>query len=368
VTLFAILAFLLAAGVAALLAWPLFRPGAAPEGTAKPSRPLAAAIAVWVPLAGFGLYFTLSDWPWDQPEATAASPHGSEAATLESMASQLEQRLLSQPGDPEGWKLLGRTYVVMGNYAKAAEAYGKAAELAGDDVEALLGVAEARVLADESQFRGEAGGMFERAAGMAPDNPKALWYAGLTAYQKQDLATARERWTALKALSPPPELLQVVDARIAEIDAAIGPAAGGAAPVVATEAARTAPAAAATPTEAEPAAADGAIPLRIVVAPALAGQVPPGAPLFVLARSSAGGPPLAAVRRSSSELPLAIALSDANAMIQGTSLTQVDDLLLVARVSLTGRPVQSKGDLYGQVRYDPAAKGPITVTIDRVAD
>lgn len=364
-TLFAILAFLLAAGVAALLAWPLFRPGAAPEGTPKPSRPLAAAIAVWVPLAGFGLYFTLSDWPWDQPQATAASPHGSEAATLESMASQLEQRLLSQPGDPEGWKLLGRTYVVMGNYAKAAEAYGKAAELAGDDVEALLGVAEARVLGDESQFLGEAGSMFERAVGMAPDNPKALWYAGLTAYQKQDLATARERWTALKALSPPPELLQVVDARIAEIDAAIGPAAGGAAPVVAAQAA---PAAAATPAEAEPAAADGAIPLRIVVAPALSGQVPSGAPLFVLARSSAGGPPLAAVRRSSSELPLAITLSDANAMIQGTSLAQVNDLVLVARVSLTGRPVQSKGDLYGQVRYDPSAKGPITVTIDRVAE
>jgi cytochrome c-type biogenesis protein CcmH len=108
--------------------------------------------------------------------------------------------------------------------------------------------------------------------------------------------------------------------------------------------------------------------LRIVVAPELAGQVPQGAPLFVLARSDAGGPPLAAVRRSSAELPLSLTLSDDNAMIQGTSLGQVDDLVLVARVSLTGRPVQSKGDLYGQVRYDPSARGPITVTIDRVAE
>jgi hypothetical protein len=61
-------------------------------------------------------------------------------------------------------------------------------------------------------------------------------------------------------------------------------------------------------------------------------------------------------------------LSDAEAMIPGTSLAQVDDLDIVARVSLTGRPVSSKGDLYGQVRYDPAAKGPLSVTIDRVAD
>lgn len=372
-TLFVVLAFLLAAGAVALLAWPLLKSRSSPDGVAQPSRPLAAAIAVWIPLAGFGLYFALSEWPWDESVAASASPHGDSAASLESMVGQLEQRLQSQPGDPEGWKLLGRTYVVMSDFPKAAEAYGKAVDLTGgDDVDALLGLAEARVLIDESQFQGEAGGMFERAVGMAPDNPKALWYAGLTAYEKQDLPTARQHWTALKALSPPPELLQVVDTRLAEIDSAIGPAAGTATvataqsvPAAEAVAAAAAPAVAAAP---ETADAPGAIPLRIVVAPELAARVPAGAPLFVLARSGAGGPPLAAVRRSSGELPLSISLSDADAMVQGTSLAQVSDLVLVARVSLTGRPVQSKGDLFGQVSYDPSVKGPITVTIDRVAE
>ncbi len=366
-TLFAILAFLLAAAIAALLVWPLLRPAASVEGPARASRPLAAALAVWVPLAGFGLYFTLSDWPWDETVTAASGPHDAGAASLESMAGQLEQRMLAQPGDPEGWKLLGRTYVVMGNYPKAAEAYGRAVAIAPEDVEALLGVAEARVLTDESQFLGEAGAIFERALAMAPDNPKALWYAGLTSYQRLELASARERWSLLKDLSPPPELLQVVDARIAEIDAALGPAPAASATVAAV-AAEPEPTARRPDAEAAPAGDGGAIPLRIVVAPELAGRVPAGAPLFVLARSDAGGPPLAAVRRTSSELPLSMTLSDANAMIEGTSLGQVDDLLLVARVSLTGRPVQSKGDLYGQVRYDPASKGPITVTIDRVAE
>lgn len=371
-TLFVFLAFFLAAGAVALLAWPLLKSRSSPDGVAKPSRPLAAAIAVWIPLAGFGLYFALSEWPWDESVTASASPHGDSATSLESMVGQLEQRLQSQPGDPEGWKLLGRTYVVMSNFPKAAEAYGKAVDLTGgNDVDALLGLAEARVLVDESQFKGEAGSMFERAVGMAPESPKALWYAGLTAYEKQDLPTARQHWTALKGLSPPPELLQVVDTRLAEIDSAIGPAAGAAT----LAAAQPAPVAAAVPAAAPTAGAGaqattapGEIPLRIVVAPELAGRVPAGAPLFVLARSGAGGPPLAAVRRSSGELPLAITLSDANAMIQGTSLAQVSDLVLVARVSLTGRPVQSKGDLYGQVRYDPSATGPITVTIDRVAE
>jgi cytochrome c-type biogenesis protein CcmH len=365
VTLFVVIALILAAGAVVLVAWPLFKSGSGGEGDAKASRPLAAALAVWIPLAGFGLYFTLSEWPWDDSVTQAASPHGDAAASLEGMVGQLEQRLQAQPGDPEGWKLLGRTYVVMGNYPKAADAYGEALKLTnGQDVDAMLGVAEARVLVDETQFLGEAGDMFERAAALAPDNLKARWYAGLTASERQDPSTARGHWTALRNLSPPPELLQVVDARLAEIDAAIGPAAGA-----------TAVAAVATPAPASPpaepvadAAAEGTIPLRIVVAPELAGQVPPGAPLFVLARSGAGGPPLAAVRRASGELPLSITLSDENAMIQGTSLSQVDDLVLVARVSLSGRPVQSKGDLYGQVSYDPSARGPITVTIDRVAE
>lgn len=363
-TLFVALALILAAAAVALVAWPLFRTASGQEGDSKASRPLAAALAVWIPLAGFGLYFALSEWPWDDSVTQAASPHGDSAATLESMVGQLEQRLQAQPGDPEGWKLLGRTYVVMGNYPKAADAYGEALKLTdGQDVDAMLGVAEARVLVDEAQFLGEAGDMFERAVSMEPSNPKARWYGGLTAYQKGDLALAREHWTALRDLAPPPELLQVVDARIAEIDGTIGPGAGATAVAAVTAPATSSPAGAAAPAPAE-----GGISLRIVVAPELAGQVPQGAPLFVLARSGAGGPPLAAVRRSSAELPLTLTLSDDNAMIQGTSLGQVDDLVLVARVSLTGRPVQSKGDLYGQVRYDPAARGPITVTIDRVAE
>jgi cytochrome c-type biogenesis protein CcmH len=364
VTLFVVLALILAAAAVALVAWPLFRRD--PQGSdSRTARPLAAALAVWIPLAGFGLYFSLSEWPWDESVTRSAALHGEGAATLENMAGQLEQRLLAQPGDPDGWKLLGRTYVVMGNYPKAAAAYGEALKLSGgQDVDAMLGVAEARVLVDETQFLGEAGDMFERAVGAAPDNPKARWYAGLTAYQRQDLAQARNHWSALRDLAPPAELLQVVDSRIAEIDASLGPAAAASA----ASAAPVPPRPAQAPEPPAAGAAAGEIPLRIVVAPELASRVPPGAPLFVLARSGSGGPPLAAVRRTSAELPLSLTLSDANAMIQGTSLSQVDDLVLVARVSLSGRPVQSKGDLYGQVSYDPSARGPITVTIDRIAD
>lgn len=361
-TLFVILALLLAVAAVAIVAWPLLRPKAQAEGTPARSLPLAAAMAVWIPLAGFGLYFVLSEWPWDDSRVRPGAAHADSDAALVDMTGRLEARLREQPGDGDGWKLLGRTYVVMGNYPKAAEAYGEALRISnGQDVDAMLGVAEAQVLMDETGFEGEAGRAFERAAELQPDNPKALWYAGLTAYRAQDLQTARQRWTALRALAPPDELLQVIDARLAELG---GPLEAAPAPAPAVPAAAPPPAAAAS----EAAPAGEGIALQIGIAPELAGQVPAGAPLFVLARSSAGGPPLAAVRRGSGELPLSLTLTDADAMIQGTSLSQVEDLEIVARVSLTGRPVQSKGDLFGAVRYDPGRRGPLTVTIDRVAE
>ncbi len=367
-TVFIVLAALLAALAVALVAWPLFRPHPDAEGSAVgASRAAAVAVAVSIPLLAFIAYFTLSDWPWNpQARAQAAGPGGAASAPLEQMASQLEDRLSREKGDSEGWKMLGRTYVVMGNFPKALTAYGQAYTLtSGSDTEALLGYAEARVLVNEADFEGEAGQLFERALEVEPNNPKALWYAGLAAYRKQELSTARAHWTALRDLGGPPEIMQVLDQRIGEIDAAIGPADG----TVAT--AKTQPAQAApdqAPVEPQEAAAGEGIALRIEVAPGLAGRVPAGTTMFVLARSGTGGPPLAAVRRSSNELPLDITLTDANAMIPGTSLKQVESLSLVARVSLTGRPVASPGDLYGEVRYDPASSGRIKLTIDRVVE
>lgn len=372
-TTFILLAALLAAIAIVLTAWPLFRPAKGADG--KPvgaSRSAAVAVAVAFPVAAFVLYFTLSEWPWDGSAQSGPAGQGGDnaAASLTQMASQMEERLQREKGDVDGWKLLGRTYVMMGDFDKALKAYGQAYTLtSGADTEALLGYAEARVLVNEADFEGEAGRLFEKAVQVAPSEPKALWYGGLTAYRKQDLPTARARWGALREMGGPAEIMQILDQRLAEIDAQIGP------PAAATVAAQPdtasaqapVPATAAATAKDEPVPADG-IPLRIEVAPALATRVPPGQTLFVLARSAGGGPPLAALRRSSSELPFDITLTDANAMIPGTSLKQVDSLTLVARVSLTGRPIASKGDLYGEVRYDPASQGRIKLTIDRVVE
>jgi hypothetical protein len=126
------------------------------------------------------------------------------------------------------------------------------------------------------------------------------------------------------------------------------------------------PAAAAGAPGAAPAAAPGSVPVRIAIAPALAGQVTPGTPLFVLARDPTNpGPPLAAKRLSDVKFPLDVVLTDADAMAEGRNVSAAKQLTIVARFSKSGMPMASSGDLYGEVRYDPATGRPVELTIDK---
>ncbi len=364
---FILLAALMAAVAIAFVAWPIFRDRRV-EGAGTSATGTAVVVALAIPLAAFLLYRTWSNWDWNADPQAVANPQGHEMAAA---VQALEQKLAASPSDPQGWMLLGRSYAVMNEFGKAAGAYKKAYDLTGGkEAEPMLGYAEALSMADENSLGGEAGQLIESALKLEPQNPKALWYGGLVALRRDDVATARDRWAALSALNPPPEVKAVLDQRIAEMDLrlgrapqapAAGPMMGGAGPAMASAAAPSGGDAAAAP-------GAGAVKVRLKLAPALAAQVPPGAPLFVLARDPSNpGPPLAAKRLQGVQFPLELVLSDADAMAPGRTISGAKTLTIVARFSKSGMPMASSGDLYGEVGYDPAKdKGrTIDVTIDR---
>lgn len=339
-TLFIVICALLALAAVALLAWPLLKPAAADPGAPPPrDRVTAAIVAAGLPLAAFLAYFLASNWSWE------AGPHASTPAApdLRQMVEQLQGRLQGQPDDLEGWKLLGRSATVMGDYALARDAFSEAyTRSRGQDADAVTGFAESLVLNDEREIDGQAGALFERALALDPDNARALWYGGIVAFRRGDLPLAQQRWVELQNHDLPPDLRQVVAERLAEIERAQGgaPAAAGAPP------------------------AGGK--LTIGIAPSLAAQVPPGATLFVIARRGEGGPPLAVVRRAAAAFPVSITMTDADAMLPGTSLAAAGPLRIVARISRQGGPVAASGDLFGEVGYDFSSASPATVTIDRI--
>lgn len=359
-TTFILLAALMAAVAIAFVAWPIVRSRKGEGGHAATGTAVVVALAI--PLAAFLLYRTWSNFDWNVDPLAAQPAGGHEMAAA---VKALEDKLASNGNDAQGWMLLGRSYLVMNEYSKAADAYRKASDLSGGkDAEALLGYAEALAMADENALGGEAGTVIETALKLDPQNPKGLWYGGLVALRKDDVATARDRWAALSAQNPPEEIKTILDQRIAEMDQRLGrpvqaPAAPAAGPMMAAGGGGEAAAA--------PGGA-GAVTVRLKISPALAAQIPAGAPLFVLARDPSNpGPPLAAKRLAGAQFPMELVLSDADAMAAGRTISAAKNLQIVARFSKSGMPMASSGDLYGEVGYDPVKdKGkPVEITIDR---
>ena len=359
-TLFIVICALLTALAVALLVWPLLRPAASTDAAPQRANIAATIVAAGLPLIAFAGYYWATNWSWSGAPEQAA--HSSASPDLERMVAQLQARLAQQPDDVEGWKLLGRSATVIGDYPSAREAFSQAyTRSQGQDPDAVVGFAEAMVLNDEAAIDGQAAQLFEQAVTMAPDNPRALWYGGIVAYRRGDLALAQQRWVELQNYDLPPDLRQMVAERLSELEAQTGaPAVPPAMPPVPAPAATTAMQQAAVPSGA------ASIGISIQLASTVAGQVSPGASLFVIARRGEGGPPLAVVRRAVGTWPVTIKMTDADAMMPGTSLASGGPVRLIARISRSGQPTATSGDPYGEVSYDFTTTNPVKLTIDRI--
>ena len=347
-TLFVVVAALMAALAASAVAVPLWRH--------RQSRTLGAAAAVLIVAAAAALYPLWSNWHWrDSAQNPAAGPD------VAAMVSKLETHLREDPNDLTGWVMLGRSYVALERMDDAIVAYDHAHRLDAGNAEAALGLGEAMSLRAGGNITPEAAKLFEQALSLEPGNPKALLYGGFAAAARGDVVAARNRWLALKEMHPPAQIEQLLDARIAELgpaEAGNPPAAGGAS--AGSAAMVNAP---------EGAASDADVSVNIRIAPAIKARLTREAPLFVFAREPGGkGPPLAAKRLTSAAIGTQIHLSAADSMLPGRVLTKGRRVSITARVSFSGQPLPAAGDLYGELIYDVGQDGTRDLLIDRVAD
>ncbi len=58
------------------------------------------------------------------------------------------------------------------------------------------------MLMDEREIDGQAARALRAALEMAPDNARALWYGGIVAYRRGDMALAQQRWVELQDHDP----------------------------------------------------------------------------------------------------------------------------------------------------------------------
>ena len=351
---FFIIALGLAIVAAAFVLVPLLRTHFGHE--AKDSSPgltvgFGVAVAIVVPIAAALLYGTWTTWRWDVG-GTPGAAVVDENHSMDDAISALQARLQAQPDDVEGWRMLGRSYMSVQRFGDAAQAFRRVVNLSAGDTAAHIDYAEARVMTDQEGIVGPIGDEFIALAAAAPDNPKAAWYAGLAEYERGDVEAARMHWEKLLGADTPPQVRQIIEQRLGVAPAAAAPAAMAAAPT--------------RPADAGPVDEGSKIELSVTLDPSLAERLSQPVPLFIFARTAAGGPPLAVIRRDSSELPLKIDLSDANTMIEGMSLTDHATLRLVARLSLAGGPGAQTGDMFGEIDYTREDGVATTIVIDQV--
>ena len=181
----------------------------APAATAPASSALwrrrvaALAAIVVVPAVALGFYLRLGspDVP-DQPAFARINgvPGGQ---SIESLVSQVEAHLASNPNDGAGWEVLAPVYLRMGRTDDAVAAWRKAIALNGDTPARESAFGEALVAAANGVVTDEAKQTFQKAVDGDPHDAKAGYYLELADEQDGNSAAAVGKWRALLAQAPP---------------------------------------------------------------------------------------------------------------------------------------------------------------------
>ena len=337
---------LLAASIAALV-WPLVRE--------RNQRGVALAVAVAVALVSVLLYREWSNW--DRTQAA-------EAAEQSAMVGRLARRLEKNPDDVEGWLMLGRSQLAIGQYPLAQRAFRRADRLEeGRNPEALLGMAEAMVLQADGEVDERSGRLFEMALVLAPQSEKALFFAAVAAQKRGEIELAVQRFETMLAMSPPPEVRSILEQQVASLKAAPVPSGDAAAGN-----SNTTPAAAAADPAADPGAGGAArVQVEVSVSAAMQQRIERGGVLFVFVRvPGQPGPPLA-VKRVSVDLPVTLELTPRDSMVPGLEIKAGQAVEVSAKWSKDGVATPRAGDPIGSIAYQVVQDGLKRLVIDELS-
>lgn len=286
----------------------------------------------------------------------AAAPHTMDTAQMAAMVEGLAQRLRENPQDAEGWAMLARSWTVLGEPARALQAYRQALDAGVQDAALLADLADALAVANGQRIEGEALQRVEQALALDPDQPKALSLAGTAAFDRGGYAGAMARWAHLQDVGPADHpLVQQMAAGLAEAQRRLAGADPSKARATADTVASTAVA-----------AATSFVAGTVRVGPALATQVRPDDTVFVFARA-ADGPrmPLAVLRAQVRDLPLRFRLDDSLAMSPALKLSGQRTVVVGARISRSGQATASPGEPRVEVGAVPLGRQDLALTIDQ---
>lgn len=297
---------------------------------------IGLAIALLPLLVAVGWYLQAGSWRTLEA-LRAAQVSDPDARQIARITDALQHQLKRRPADPARWALLAESYEWQQRSTEAALAYGQANALADPpNPDWLVAEGENYARAHDHNLQGLPAQRFTAALAQDPNHPKALWYAGMTAAQARDFATARKDWERLASQNLPADARSALMAALTRVGGAL-------------------------PASAEPAKLT--LHLRVSIAAALAAQLQPGATLFVYAQAPQGPPmPLAVQRMPATDFPREVSLGDSMSPMASAGLGHFDAWTVTARVSQSGSAMPQPGDLQGSVQIQ-RAQAPQTQTL-----
>lgn len=227
----------------------------------------------------------------------------------------LRQRLAEKP-NASAWSLYGRIMLQLGQLDEGIAAFEQSRSLAPKNAANLMYYAQALIMSGSDADLAKAAGLVSNVLQEDRANVEALGLLGVIAYERGDFERAAQAWEITL------QLLDENDPRYASLQNSL--------------------------TDAK-ARADGsivALTVKIDISEQLRNEMPFGATLFVFVRDPDGGrAPIAVVRQAISDFPITVTLTDADAVMTATGLSDAKNWLVGARLTRSGTIEMQVGDM-----------------------
>ena len=307
-------------------------------------------IALIIPVSAISLYLLLGNTkallpqpPVQQMEfiGSNSAPEGEGHKEISSMVDNLIKRLENDPDNLEGWKMLGRTYAIMGRFVEAREVYEKLLLKSPDNPDTLVNLADVFAMTQDGSLVGKPVELINQALSIDPVNPKALALAGTAEFEQGEFIKAVGYWEELLTVIPEEtKLAKSVSKSIqqAKVLASNNDGSMLIANQSVSEQDKDRINKAASPT----------ISGTVNISPDLADKVSPEDKLYIYARAK-NGPrmPLAIVILKAKNLPAKFTLKDGMGMNPNLKLTSFPEVIISARITKSGKAMPVNGDLQG---------------------
>ena len=334
-----------------------------------PKRTDTWLILLLIPLIAIPTYLNLGNLKFTkqldskmvaQEAAKASMPLKSDGTPdVEKIAENLKSEMESNPTDPKGWYMLGRTYMMLNNFPDAANSFDKSLSLRPDLADTMLALADALSMSNNGQLIGRPRKLVNNALTIEPENITALWLSGMAASQESDYLEAITQWQkVIPFLVDKPDEKSAVIGLIAEAKSRLKPDEKAGLALIENQNQEN--------VENNADIKDIGIKVNISLSDILKDKASPDDLVFIYAKAMTGPPmPLAAVRKQVKDLPFDVLLNDDMAMMPSLKLSSFKDVIVGARISKTGQPIANNGDLFAE-KTEIKAGDSISIVINEV--